>query len=112
MTRTRTQFGATKPTVLLWHEIFKPFGSVKTLRVGGQLVGQLSRALQPGEGGLPTELLPKLQELSYPSIPFVDARQKAGRWSTLEKRVLQWNYWGGVRGEVFHRCLDYNSHSC
>ena len=104
MTRTRTQFGATKPTVLLWHESFKPFGSVKTLCVGGQLVGQLSRALQPGEGGLPTELLP--------SIPFVDARQKAGRWSTLEKRVLQLNYSGGVRGEVFHRCLDYYSHSC
>jgi hypothetical protein len=48
----------------------------------------------------------------HTKYPFVDARQKAGRWSTLEKRVLQWNYWGGVRGEVFHRCLDYYSHSC
>ena len=62
------------------------FGGVKTLYVAGELVGQLSRALQPGKGESPTELLPELQELSYPAIsssldvftPFLDARQRAG----------------------------------
>ena len=76
---------------ILWHEILKLFGSVKTFRVGGQLVGQLSRVLQPGEVGLPAELLPELQELSYPATPsfhnaftpFIDGRQKAGRPVTV-----------------------------
>jgi hypothetical protein len=41
---------------------------VKTLRVDdGQhgLVEELSRCLQPGDGELPFELLPELQELEY-----------------------------------------------
>jgi hypothetical protein len=70
-----------------WRELFGLFGNVKTLCVDGELVGQLSRALLPGEGESPTELLPELQELTYSAIgssldvftPFIDARQKAGR---------------------------------
>jgi hypothetical protein len=72
-----------------WRELLASgsFGNVKTLFAGGELVEQLSRALQPGEEESPTELLPELQELSYSAIdashdaftPFIDARKKAGR---------------------------------
>src|SRR5258708_2129207 len=74
-----------------WRELLMSFGNLKTLRVDSELVGQLSRSLQPSEGESPTELLPELQELSYsagystggslrePFDPFVDARRKAGR---------------------------------
>jgi hypothetical protein len=74
-----------------WRDLLGAFGNVKTLQVGYGLVEQLSRALQPGEGESPTELLTKLQELSYFSIGashneftlFVDACQKAGRPITM-----------------------------
>jgi hypothetical protein len=75
-----------------WCELLGSFDNVKTLFVCGELVEQLSRALQPGEGEPPTEqLLPQLQELSYfgigPShnafIPFIDARQKVGHPVTV-----------------------------
>ena len=73
-----------------WGELLGSFGKVKTLFVGDRLVKQVSRALQPGEGESPTELLPELQELSYPKrgasrassrafTLFIDARRKAGR---------------------------------
>ena len=68
-----------------WRELLEPFDKVKTLLVEDELVEQASRALQPGEGESPAELLPELQELSYsrkgPSSAFalfIDARQKAG----------------------------------
>ena len=71
-----------------WRELLGSFGNVKTLRVECGLVEQVSRALQPGEGESPTELLPELQALSYTTTtkappldafaPFIDARQKAG----------------------------------
>ena len=48
-----------------WCELLGSFENVKTLRVEYGLVEQVSRALQPGEGESPTELLPELQELSY-----------------------------------------------
>jgi hypothetical protein len=74
-----------------WRGLLGPFGNVKTLRVEYELVGQLSRALQPGEGESPTELLPALQELSYSTrgssrdafTVFIDARQEAGRTVTV-----------------------------
>ena len=74
-----------------WRELLGSFGNVKTLFVDGELVGQLSRALQPGEEESPAELLPELQELSYSVTggshdaftPFIDTRQKAGRPVTL-----------------------------
>ena len=74
-----------------WREFIGSFGHVKTLFVDGELVGQLSRALQPGEEESPTGLLPELQELSYSArgtspdafTPFIDARQKAGRPVTV-----------------------------
>jgi hypothetical protein len=76
-----------------WRELLGSFGNVKTLQVctDNRLVEQLSRVLQPGEGESPTELLPELQELSYPAIGashnvftlFIDARQKAGRPVTV-----------------------------
>ena len=74
-----------------WREFIGSFGNVKTLFVDGELVRQLSRALHPGEEESPTELLPKLQRLSYSAIgtspdaftPFIDARQKAGRPVTV-----------------------------
>lgn len=74
-----------------WHELLGSFANVKTLFVSGDLVGQLSCALQPCEGESPMDLLPELQELSYSAIasslnvftPFIDARQKAGRPVTM-----------------------------
>jgi hypothetical protein len=73
-----------------WCEVFRLFGKVKTLRVEYGLVEQVSRALQPGEGESPMELLPELEELSYSTRSasgaftlFIDARQKAGRPLTV-----------------------------
>jgi hypothetical protein len=71
-----------------WRELLRSFGNLKTLRVEMPFVRQLSHSLQPiVEGESPTELLPKLRELSYfgrwslrgAFTPFVDARRKAGR---------------------------------
>jgi hypothetical protein len=69
---------------------------VKTFFVDGNHIQELSHALQPSEGESPTELLPELQELPYSTvfghhafIPFIDARQKAGRPITMiDKRAL------------------------
>ena len=69
-----------------WRELLGSFGNVKTLTMDGDLVEQLSRALQPDEEESSTELLPELKEISYSVIgapnnaftQFVDARRKAG----------------------------------
>jgi hypothetical protein len=74
-----------------WRELLRLFVNVKTLFIEDLLVGYLSRALQPGTGESPTELLPELQELSFPVIshmadaftPFIDAREKSGRPVTM-----------------------------
>jgi hypothetical protein len=73
-----------------WRELLGTFDNVKTLLVDDELVEQISRSLQPGDGESPTDLLPELQELSYPArspenafTPFVDARQKADRPVTV-----------------------------
>jgi hypothetical protein len=74
-----------------WRGLLGSFGNVKTLHVEYKLVGQLSHALQPGEGESPTELLPALQQLSYSTrgplrdafTVFIDARQEAGRPVTV-----------------------------
>ena len=74
-----------------WREFLGLFGNAKTLSVDGELVEQVSRALQTGEGESFAELLPELLELSYsataslPNVftPFIDARQKAGRPVTV-----------------------------
>ena len=74
-----------------WRKLLGSFGKVKNLTVNVGLIGQLSRALQPGEDESPVELLPELQKLSYSSTgashdafsQFIDARQKAGRPVTV-----------------------------
>src|SRR6266478_7159010 len=74
-----------------WRELLGAFGKVKTLCMDKELVGQLSRSLQPGEGESPAELLPELQELSCSAFgfsldafsPFLNACQKAGRPITV-----------------------------
>jgi hypothetical protein len=74
-----------------WHKLFRSFSNVKTLRIEGGLVKELSCCLQPGDGELPLELLPELQELTYSEsgdtgdafTSFIDARQNAGRPVTL-----------------------------
>ena len=79
-----------------WRELLGPFGKVKNLSMDDELVEQLSRALQPGEEESPTELLPKLQRLSYSGIyasrnaftQFIDARQKAGLPITVHNHGL------------------------
>lgn len=71
-----------------WHELFRPFIGVNTLRVCRALVRELSCALQTDDVGLEPGLLPSLQEL-IPDISarhtnnsftsFIDACQVAGR---------------------------------
>jgi hypothetical protein len=76
-----------------WRELLGSFGNVKTLRVERRLFKQLSRALQPGEGESPMDLLPELQELSSFATgtlrkaftKFIDARKKAGRPVTVAR---------------------------
>ena len=70
-----------------WHKLLRSFGNVKTLRVDDRLSEQLSRCLQPDNGGLPWDLLPELRELTYAGnsnasdvfTSFIDARQNTGR---------------------------------
>jgi len=74
-----------------WRRLLGSFGKVQTLSIDGELVEQLSGALQPGEEESPTELLPELRKLSHSAsgdsrnafTQFVDARQKAGRPVTV-----------------------------
>jgi hypothetical protein len=88
-----------------WRRLLRHFDNVKTLRVNGGLVKELSRCLRLHDGELPLELLPKLQELTYwgPILggghvhdgftSFADARQKAGRPVTLTRhRYLRYGH--------------------
>ena len=70
-----------------WRELLRPFRNVKTLRIEEGLVEALSRCLQLEGGELPLELLPELQELTFPRddnngdafTSFINARENAGR---------------------------------
>jgi hypothetical protein len=70
-----------------WRQLLRSFSNVKTLRVDDGLVKELSRTLRLDDGEHPLELLPELQELTYPGsgdtgdtfTSFIDARQNAGR---------------------------------
>ena len=76
-----------------WRKLLRSFSNVKTLRVDDGLVRELSRCLRLEDGEYPLELLPELQELTYPGsgdandlfTSFADARQNAGRPLTLIK---------------------------
>ena len=70
-----------------WRKLLGSFSNVKTLRVEGGLVEQISRCLRLEDGDLPLELLPELQEFIYSGsggdagdafTSFIDARQNAG----------------------------------
>jgi hypothetical protein len=77
-----------------WCKLLRSFRNVKTLRIAKGLVKELSCCLQLDDGGLPSELLPELQELTYSGsgntgdtfTSFIDARQDAGRSITLIRR--------------------------
>jgi hypothetical protein len=74
-----------------WHKLFRSFSKLKTLRVGDDLVEEVSRSLRLEDGELPLDVLPELQELRYSGsgdngdafTSFTDARQNAGRPVTL-----------------------------
>jgi hypothetical protein len=76
-----------------WRQLLKSFRNVKALRIPAGLVEELSRCLRLDDGELPLELLPELQELTFPSggdfdnafAPFIDDRQNAGRPVTLTR---------------------------
>jgi hypothetical protein len=76
-----------------WRKLLRSFSNVKTLDIEDGLVGELSRCLRLEDGEHPLELLPELQELTYPGgsdadhafTPFIDARQSAGRPVTLSE---------------------------
>jgi len=77
-----------------WHKLLRSFRNVKTLRVDDGLSEQFSRCLQSDNGGLPWDLLPELQELTYSGnnkagdvfTSFIDARQNTDRPVTLVRR--------------------------
>lgn len=75
-----------------WHKLLGSLSKLKTFRVNEGLVDEFSRCLRldDGNGELPLELFPELQELTYSRgnaddafKSFVDARQNAGRPVTL-----------------------------
>ena len=74
-----------------WRNLLRSFSNVKTLRVEDGLVEELSRCLRLEDGELPLEMLPELQELTYPGsgdtvdafTSLIDARRNAGRPVTL-----------------------------
>jgi hypothetical protein len=78
-----------------WRKLLRPFSNVKTLLIKDGLVGELSRCLRLEDGEPPLELLPELQELTYPGsgtaddtfTSFIDTRQNAGRPVTLYHMV-------------------------
>jgi hypothetical protein len=69
-----------------WCKFLRPFSNVKTLRIDDGLVKELSCCLRLEDGEQPLELLPELQELTYPGsgntndafTSFIDAHQNAG----------------------------------
>ena len=78
----------------VWRELLRPFNGVNTFQIAEGLVGGLSRSLQLENGELPLELLPELQELTFPQegnngdafTSFVSSRENAGRAVTLVRR--------------------------
>jgi hypothetical protein len=69
-----------------WRKLLRSFSNVKTFRIEGGFVEDLSRCLGLEDGELPLELLPELQELTYSGsgdagdafTSFIDACQKIG----------------------------------
>jgi hypothetical protein len=65
-----------------WRRLLSLFRNVKTIQIADGLVEDLSRCLELGNGELPLELLPELQELTYSGsgdagdafTSFIDAR--------------------------------------
>jgi hypothetical protein len=74
-----------------WRKLLRSFSNVKTLCIEDGLVMELSRCLRLDDGEHPLELLPELQELTYPAsskaddafTSFIDGRQNAGRFVIL-----------------------------
>jgi hypothetical protein len=74
-----------------WCQLLGSFRNVKTLRIDEGLVKELSRCLELDDREVPLELLPELQELTYPGsgntgnafTSFIEARQDAGCPVTL-----------------------------
>jgi hypothetical protein len=79
-----------------WHKLLRPFHNVKTLCIEYRLVEEISRCLRPDDGDLPSDLFPKLQELTYSGggnaddvfTSFIEARQTAGCPITLVRRRI------------------------
>jgi hypothetical protein len=79
-----------------WRKLLRSFSNMKTLRVEYGLVEEISRCLRLEDGEPPLELLPELQQLTYPGsgdaadafTSFIDSRQNAGRPVTLVGRSL------------------------
>ena len=76
-----------------WRKLLRSFSNVKTFRIDDGIIKELSRSLPLEDGEHPLEILPELQELTYPGrsiiddgfTSFIGARQNAGRPVTLIK---------------------------
>ena len=74
-----------------WRKLLGPFRKVKTLRIAKGLVEAVSRCLQLEDGELPLDLLPELEELTFPQddnngdafTPFISARENTDHAVTV-----------------------------
>ena len=74
-----------------WRKLLGSFSNVRTLRIPGRLVRELSRCIRLDDGEHPLELFPELQELIFSGssavgdafTEFIDARKSIGRPVTL-----------------------------
>jgi hypothetical protein len=74
-----------------WRKLLGPFSKVKTLRIAKGLVEAISRCLQLEDGELPLDLLPELQELTFPQddnngdafTSFISARENTDHAVTV-----------------------------
>ena len=70
-----------------WRKLLSSFSKVKTILIDDELVKGVSHCLESDDGGLPLDLLPELEELTYsgsgdtgnPFTSFINARQNAER---------------------------------
>jgi hypothetical protein len=77
-----------------WRKLLRPFTNVKVLHLEDELVEPLSRFLCSEDGEMTLEVLPNLEELTYPGgdvgdafASFINEREAAGHTVRLESRL-------------------------
>lgn len=97
-----------------WHELLRPFVTVRKLHISHALVDELSRALQVDDVGLDPELLPGLMELApeleadNAFVSFIVTRQSVDRPVRLSPMRIGWRC--SLCQKVFSRRQDRDRH--